>query len=55
MEKKTTIQIFDFSTIYTTIPLHYIAEILQMLTLSINQTITTIPHEQFTNPFKRNH
>ena len=49
------IQIFDFSTIYTIIPLHYIAEILQKLALNIYQPITTIPHEQFENPFKRNH
>ena len=55
MKKKTTIQIFDFSTIYTTIPRHDIAEILQMLALNINKPITTIPHEQFNNPFKRNH
>jgi transposase len=55
MKKKTTIQIFDFSTIYTTIPRNDITEILQMLALNINKPITTIPHEQFNNPFKRNH
>jgi hypothetical protein len=44
-KKKTSIRIFDFSTIYITIPFHDIAEILQMLALNINKPITTIPHE----------
>ena len=47
--------IWLFYTIYTTIPRHDIAEILQMLALNINQPITTISREQFKNPFKGNH